>query len=126
MLFGRPRGRDRRVDGLVHPGASRGATRVTAHEDALEQMGEAYAALRKVELPKLKPHSFLDWPSPTIPHRIGWLNYWYAKKIAGLSRNALITPRGAWLVKTTNEPLDLRRADHVEAIADAYRTILKA
>ena len=65
------------------------------------------------------------------PDRIGWLNYWTPavaehfgfpdeeKDVSIISR-CYRTPSGAWLVKLTDEPLDLEREDHVDSIVWAY------
>jgi hypothetical protein len=65
------------------------------------------------------------------PSRLGWLNYWHAdvpaelgfpdaNKDADLLQRSYRTPSGAWLVKLTEDSLDLTRPDHVEALARAY------
>lgn len=65
------------------------------------------------------------------PNELGWLNYWSAETAAILgfpdaAKDSRILPLcrqlsdGAWLVKFTDEPLDLEREEHVEAIVWAY------
>jgi hypothetical protein len=65
------------------------------------------------------------------PQRLGWLNYWPRPVCAWAgfpdpARDAGILPLcyqtddGAWILKLTEEPLDLERDEHVEAIAWAY------
>ena len=80
-------------------------------------------------LPKL---SFQEVASGDgAPARLGWLNYWseLAARALGFpdpDKDARILPlcrrteAGAWFVKLTDEPLDLLRPDHVEALAWAY------
>jgi hypothetical protein len=80
-------------------------------------------------LPALK----LAWdiPSPEIPHRLGWLNYWSAAAARAISfpdpaRDADLLSRsrrtasGGWLVRLTHEPLDLDCPVHMEALLRAY------
>jgi hypothetical protein len=81
-------------------------------------------------LPKvLMPSDENQW---SRPYRLGWLNYWTAavadhlgfpdsEKDARIVPLCTRTPRGAWIVKLTDEPLDLFRDDHVDALAWAYR-----
>jgi len=65
----------------------------------------------------------------SIPHRLGWINYWSeatareldfpgAADPALLARSHAID--GAWLVRLTDDPLDLARPDHLAALRDAY------
>ena len=67
----------------------------------------------------------------TAPERLGWLNCWSPDICAllgfpdaELDRNLLPRcqqlPTGHWIVALTEEPLDLRRPDHVQAMAWAY------
>lgn len=80
-------------------------------------------------LPGLK-RSF-ELVSPVIPDRLGWLNYWSsaAAEIIGFTDpardedlffTARQTPGGAWLVRLSEEPLDLDIPAHLEALARAY------
>ncbi len=76
-------------------------------------------------------------PTPVgLPGRLGWLNYWHpevaeALGFPDLDKDARILPlcyrteSGAWVVKFTEEPLDLLRPDHVEALAWAYQRFEK-
>lgn len=68
----------------------------------------------------------------TAPERLGWLNGWSPAICALLGfpdagRDAAILPlcqqlaSGHWLVQLTPEPLNLGRADHVQAMAWAYQ-----
>jgi len=63
--------------------------------------------------------------------RLGWLNYWSAEvaehlgfpdpqKDADLLPLCRQLPSGHWVVQLTEDPLDLTRPDHVEAIVRAY------
>ncbi|HVG61793.1 MAG TPA: DUF5953 family protein [Hyalangium sp.] len=80
-------------------------------------------------LPTLKP----PWniPSPEIPHRLGWLNYWSAAaaraigfpdpaRDAGLLSRSRRTATGGWLVRLTDTPLDLDIPSHLDALMRAY------
>jgi hypothetical protein len=80
----------------------------------------------------LLPRMPFAMPDPMgLPGRLGWLNYWRpdvatalgfpdAGKDATLLRWSYRTPSGAWLVKLTEDLLDLARPDHAEALAQAY------
>jgi len=98
------------------------------------QMGgpptEATAALG-ARLPRVRFCMYGGLQHAAQPEILGWLNYWSAEtcEFVGfpgeahdepLLRHSYRTPGGAWLVKLTEEPLDLRRPDHVDAIAGAY------
>jgi hypothetical protein len=85
-------------------------------------------------LPKvLIPQNVEQW---VTPYRLGWLNYW-APAVAehlgfpNLQRDARMlslcyrTPSGAWVVKLTEEPLDLLRDEHADALISAYRRFEK-
>lgn len=72
-----------------------------------------------------------ELPSPEIPYRLGWLNYWSAAtaKLLGFpdpSRDADLLARsrrtaaGAWVVKLTDAPLDLDLPHHVDALRRVY------
>lgn len=80
-------------------------------------------------LPALK----LSWalPSPEIPHRLGWLNYWSAAaalaigfpdpaRDADLLSRARRTATGGWVVRLTDTPLDLDNPAHLDALLRAY------
>jgi hypothetical protein len=80
-------------------------------------------------LPLLQQPS--EIPSPLIPQRLGWLNYWSeaAAAATGLSdpaRDADMfarvrrTPAGAWVLRLTEEPLDLNIPAHLDALRRAY------
>lgn len=68
--------------------------------------------------------------SPLQPEVFGWLNYWSIDTAAWLglsdSRDDLSlfkvaqTSTGAWFVQIAQDPLDLRRPTHVEALLEAY------
>jgi hypothetical protein len=89
---------------------------------------------RARELAAHLPKVLVPWDSRQWiwPYHLGWLNYWTPAVAEHLGfpdpeRDARIlplctrTPRGAWIVKLTDEPLDLFRDDHVDALAWAYR-----
>lgn len=80
-------------------------------------------------LPALK----LPWdiPSPELPHRLGWLNYWSAAaaraigfpdpaRDADLLSRSRRTATGGWIVRLTEAPLDLDIPAHLEALLRAY------
>ena len=80
-------------------------------------------------LPALKLPDQL--PSPEIPHRLGWLNYWSAAtaeaigfpdvpRDAELLKWARLTATGGWFVQLTETPLDLDTPTHLEALLRAY------
>ncbi|ATB27222.1 hypothetical protein MEBOL_000660 [Melittangium boletus DSM 14713] len=71
--------------------------------------------------------------SPEIPHRLGWLNYWSdaaARAIgfpdpardAELLSRARRTATGGWVVRLTDEPLDLDNPAHLHALKRAYES----
>jgi hypothetical protein len=80
-------------------------------------------------LPALK----LAWdiPSPEIPHRLGWLNYWSpaaaqsigfpdpARDAELLSRSRR-TANAGWVVRLSDAPLDLDNPTHLDALKRAY------
>lgn len=66
------------------------------------------------------------------PRRVGWLTYWSAatcafmgfpdpEKDAPVLARSFLTAQRAWLIKLTDEPLDLEREDHRAALAWAYK-----
>ncbi|MBZ4331993.1 DUF5953 family protein [Corallococcus sp. AS-1-12] len=69
--------------------------------------------------------------SPECPHRLGWLNYWSpatARHIgfpdpardAELLSRARRTATGGWIVRLTEEPLDLDNPIHLETLLRTY------
>lgn len=69
--------------------------------------------------------------SPLQPEQVGWLNYWSEATCEYLGfpqlwreeqvlRLSHRTPKGAFLVRLSQEPLDIRNPDHVRLIASAY------
>ncbi|SEM13324.1 hypothetical protein SAMN05444354_11230 [Stigmatella aurantiaca] len=72
-----------------------------------------------------------DIPSPEIPHHLGWLNYWSAatsralgfpahdRDVNLLSRSRR-TATGGWVLRLTDEPLDLDNPAHLDALLRAY------
>ncbi|ATB41222.1 hypothetical protein CYFUS_006687 [Cystobacter fuscus] len=81
------------------------------------------------ELPVLKLPE--DIRSPEIPHCLGWLNYWSAAaaeaigfpdpaRDAELLSRARRTATGGWVVRLTDEPLDLDNPAHLDALKRAY------
>jgi hypothetical protein len=72
-----------------------------------------------------------DAKFPLFPQRLGWINCWSAEVAEHLGfpdveKDAHILPlckrlpSGHWIVQLTEEPLDLRRPEHAEAIVRAY------
>lgn len=65
-----------------------------------------------------------------VPQRLGWINYWSETTARELgfpdpARDADLLARSrpfdsAWLVRLTDDPLDLGRADHLDALRAAY------
>jgi hypothetical protein len=85
-------------------------------------------------IPRLKDFTYGGPAVAAQPMYLGWLNYWSAETCAFLGfpdedqHAALMplsykTPAGAWVVKLTAEPLDIRRSEHVDALAKAYRLL---
>jgi hypothetical protein len=81
-------------------------------------------------LPPLRPPAEL--PDPAVPQRLGWINYWSAETAARLGfpdaardgdwlARADALAGGAWILRLTDDPLDLGRPDHLEALQAAYR-----
>lgn len=65
------------------------------------------------------------------PERLGWSNYWSEATARWLGfpdqdldrellKRSRRTASGAWLVRITDEPLDLTRAEHVRCVAALY------
>lgn len=84
-----------------------------------------------LSLPEFVAISDLDIQDRRRPLFVGWLNYWSPETCALLGfpdlekdsavlKSSYKTPRGAWLVKLTEEPLDLQRMDHREIVKWAY------
>jgi hypothetical protein len=74
--------------------------------------------------------SFDELDGPNLPHRLGWVNYWSSATAARLRfpderRDQEWLGRaqqtaGGWIVRITDEPLDLERAEHLDALQRAY------
>jgi hypothetical protein len=93
-----------------------------------------YSKQLSTMLPRLGYEGSQYWNKPEyrlLPERIGWLNCWSAEiaqylgfpdaeKDARILSLCSRTTAGHWIVQITEEPLDLARADHREAIAWAY------
>lgn len=101
----------------------------------------ALAIARQTQNPEFEPQTpprglpalTVPWniPSPEIPHRLGWLNYWSAaaaeaigfpdpSRDAELLARARRTPSGGWVVQLTDAPLDLDIPAHRDALLRAY------
>lgn len=72
-----------------------------------------------------------DIRSPEIPQRLGWLNYWSAaaaqsigfpdpSRDADLLSRARRTVTGGWIVRLTEEPLDLDNPEHLDVLLRTY------
>ncbi|HLL54640.1 MAG TPA: DUF5953 family protein [Myxococcaceae bacterium] len=72
-----------------------------------------------------------DIPSPEIPYYVGWLNYWSAaaaqaigfpdpERDGDLLSRARRTASGGWLVRLTDEPLELDTPAHLDALKRTY------
>jgi len=70
-------------------------------------------------------------PSPEIPQRLGWVNYWSAAaarsvgfpdpaRDAELLSRSRRTSTGGWIVRLTEAPLDLDNPEHLKALMHAY------
>lgn len=87
--------------------------------------------------PHLPPHGLpsleLPWArsTPEIPHFLGWLNYWSAAAAHALGfpdavrdaewlSRARRTSTGGWVVRLTEEPLDLDNPEHLRTLKRAY------
>jgi len=80
-------------------------------------------------LPALNLPPDLRWPE--IPHCLGWLSYWSAAtaraigfpdpaRDVDLLARARRTATGGWVVRLTDEPLDLDNPAHLDALLRAY------
>jgi uncharacterized protein DUF5953 len=80
-------------------------------------------------LPVLKLRRQL--PSPEVPEYLGWVNYWSAAtsrligfpdpaRDADLLSRARRTATGGWVVRLTDEPLDLDNPAHLATLLRAY------
>jgi hypothetical protein len=80
-------------------------------------------------LPALKLSGLI--PSPEIPHRLGWLNYWSAAaaraigfpdpaRDADLLSRSRRTATGGWIVRLTEAPLELDNPTHLDALLRTY------
>jgi len=97
------------------------------------EAGNKYERLRTASgLPVLAGVNFEKWTRAQVPFALGWCNYWSketcellqfpnAELDAGLLKHSEQLAGGAWLVKLTNEPLDLTREAHIGALAHMYR-----
>jgi len=83
-----------------------------------------------LSLPHLMPPTYLA--SISVVERLLWMNYWHPdtaafygfpdpEKDARLLPLAEQLPNGAWFFKLTEDPLDITRADHREALVWAYQ-----
>ena len=72
-----------------------------------------------------------EFPSPEIPQYLGWLNHWSAaaaraigfpdpERDADLLSRARRTASGGWLVRLTDEPLELDKPAHLDALKRTY------
>jgi len=139
----------------VHAALPLTADAVAAAADVLEAVAEGARAFwghvtpfsasvdiaRQTQNPELAPEApprglptlKISWeiPSPELPHRLGWLNYWSAaaarslgfpdpSRDAGLLSRARRTATGGWVVRLTDAPLDLDNPAHLEALVRAY------
>jgi hypothetical protein len=86
-------------------------------------------------LPVLKKSE--DIRSPEIPHRLGWLNYWSAaaaqsigfpdpQRDADLLSRSRRTATGGWVVRLTQEPLDLDNHSHLDVLLRTYERFVEA
>lgn len=105
------------------------ATPFEASVDIARQTINPYRQVPPRGLPGLKPPEEIR--SPEIPHRVGWLNYWSAAaaqaigfpdpaRDADLLSRARRTATGGWVVRLTDEPLDLDNPIHLATLLSAY------
>jgi hypothetical protein len=107
------------------------ATPFNAGVDIVRQTRNGLAELESSPrgLPSIKPPSYIR--SPEIPQYLGWLNYWSAaaaeaigfpdpSRDAELLSRARRTATGGWVVRLTDEPLDLDNPAHLDALKRAY------
>lgn len=117
------------------PAGSQGMSLESALERDYGMYGDrpenARVKLAKAIAPLLPRIGFSVLDPSGLPNRLGWLNYWHPDVAGELGfpdpdKDARILPlcqrteSGAWIVRLTEESLDLTRPDHVEAIAWAY------
>ena len=93
--------------------------------------------LSNLNIPPIKPAAIGGVRQSDLqPEQLGWLNYWSDATARWLGfpdpalDSALLersqrTASGAWLVRTTHEPLDLMREDHVRSVAAMYERFPK-
>jgi len=105
---------------LVPPGrVSPGRQRLIESNPALEA------------LPTLRP-GLRALPAAEVPPSIGWINYWSADTARWLGfpdeardgewiARSIRTPSGGWVLRLTEQPFDVNRLDHVQALVRAYQ-----
>jgi hypothetical protein len=109
--------------------ADRATVELKAHGllEALQQGGVVLPSIKPIFLGGVLRHR-------AQPQTLGWLNYWSAEtceflgfpdpvRHADLLRHSQRTAAGAWLVKITEEPLDVTRVDHVTMLASVYQRL---
>jgi len=101
--------------------------------NAINQHYSQYSSIAEeltLSLPQLMPPNHTA--GLTVVKRLLWMNYWHPdtaafygfpdpKKDARLLPLAEQLPNGAWFFKLTEDPLDITRADHREALVWAYQ-----
>lgn len=121
-------------DAVGHVGRAASASWGSASPDetaatiALQTVHPGLARPLPAGLPGLQRPAMLR--DAFVPHALGWINYWSETTAHELgfpdpTRDAELLRRSrpigkAWVVRLTDEPLDLRRADHLAALRDAY------
>lgn len=104
-----------------------GAFDSRCHQKQIALAKSLAAVLPRIGFEYYPPNSRL----PLLPQRLGWLNCWSnevaehlgfpdPQKDADLLPLCSQLPSGHWIVQLTEDPLDLTRPDHVEAIVQAY------
>ena len=110
---------------------------------ARKEFVKQYSVLEQVDaietdngLPILRDVLHKDFPKPSLPDSLGWINYWSGEvanflgfpdpnRDQELLTRCVHTERNAWVVKLTEEPLDFGRTEHLAAVQAAYQRFNK-
>ena len=88
------------------------------------------------QLPQLRYCAYDGLEAAEQPEILGWMNYWSEttcrylgfpdrERDRPLLAHSYATPKGAWLVKVSAEPLDVRLPQHLEVLSWAYERFPK-
>lgn len=85
--------------------------------------------------PRLSVFNYTKWMDVRVPYKLGWANYWSANTCQLLNfprprdEELLKTSRqldsGAWLVRLTEDPLDVSKKEHIDIVVSAYQRFSK-